>query len=83
MERTGVVDLVGLESLAYAEYYLLLTDNSALRSLRALSSFNRASGILIADNPVLPTCEADWLAARTTGASIDVYGNDDAGVCPP
>jgi hypothetical protein len=36
----------------------------------------------VRQNPALPTCEAQAICSRLTGAICTISGNDDAGACP-
>ena len=83
LTRTGVLDLVGLERLESSDAHVAIHGNAALTSLRALTGLTRAEHFSITDNPVLPTCDAEWLLGRTTWTESTVDGNDDDAVCPP
>jgi hypothetical protein len=83
LERTGITSLAGLETLQIIEEELVLLDNPALASLRALTGLAFAHHVGIGNNPVLPTCDADWLLGRVTVDISEIYGNDDGAVCPP
>jgi hypothetical protein len=82
LSRTGVTDLTGLELFEGGGTRVEIDGNPALRSLHALTSVTGAELISVTDNPVLPTCEADWLSARTNYDVFVQHGNDDNGVCP-
>ena len=57
-----------------------------LRSLRGLASLTSVvSEVEILDNPVLPSCEVEWLTARLAAdppRRINASGNDGDGICP-
>jgi hypothetical protein len=82
--RTGVVTLDGLQNLESVETGFTLENNPALSSLRALVSLTGSGGIAVIDNRALPTCEVEWLLARSTWQyPVYVSGNDDGAVCTP
>jgi hypothetical protein len=61
-----------------------LVDVSAIGSLQLQSI---VSELVIWNNPVLPTCEAVWLANKTGHRigqpNVQIGGNDDSGTCGP
>jgi len=79
---TGLTDLTGLELLEGAGSTFRIESNPALTSLQALTSVTGAEFMAVTDNTVLPTCEAEWLSARTSHEVFTTSGNDDGGSCP-
>jgi hypothetical protein len=74
----------GLSALTSISGHLSLQGNDSLASLRGFAPLANIQGFFtIRNNPLLPTCEAEWLHDRLTGiAELDsIEGNDDAGVC--
>jgi len=82
LARTGVADLVGLEQLQRADREVHVEGNPVLGSLRALTSLTETTFYNFTDNPVLPSCDVEWLLARTTWDSVSASGNDDEASCP-
>jgi hypothetical protein len=79
---TGVTTLTGLELLEGGGSTFRIESNPALASLHALTSLTGAEFMTVVDNAVLPTCEAEWLSARTSHSGFRISGNDDGGSCP-
>jgi hypothetical protein len=77
-------DLDGLSSLGVVGGDLRVRRNGALASVEGLLALERFEGdhVTIAENPVLPNCQAQQLA-ETLGASADVHGNDTEASCVP
>jgi hypothetical protein len=75
-----------LEELEVVGYYLGIGYNTSLTNIRALGGVSRVgSGLYVYDNPVLPTCEAEWLLDTIGTNNVGywyIYRNDDFGVCP-
>jgi hypothetical protein len=82
LHGTRLTTLTGLELLEGGGSTFRIESNPYLTSLRALASLTGAEFMTITDNSVLPTCEADWLIARTSHAYFLISGNDDGGACP-
>jgi hypothetical protein len=82
LARTGVADLAGLEQLERVDDAVNVEGNPALSSLRALTGLTETNLYRFTDNPALPSCDVDWLLARTTWESVDAFGNDDDASCP-
>jgi hypothetical protein len=83
IENNGqLAHLDGLASLRQVGGDLRIAKNAALASVSGLLSLERFEGeaVTIADNPVLPNCEAELLASEL-GASAEVHGNDADGTC--
>jgi hypothetical protein len=82
LHGTGVTTLTGLELFEGGGSILRIESNPALTSLRALANVTGAEFMAVTDNAVLPTCDAEWLSARTSHQVFDISGNDDGGTCP-
>ncbi len=82
LHGTAVTDLTGLELLEGGGSTFTIESNPLLTSLRALTSLTGAEFMAVTDNAALPTCEAEWLSARTSHDVFTLSGNDDGGSCP-
>jgi hypothetical protein len=65
---------------------LVIGYNTALTNLRGFGQIERIGyGLYVYENPVLPTCEVEWLIDQIGANDIGytyVINNDDSGVCP-
>lgn len=64
---------------------LRLTNNDTLETLSAPLLTQISEALVISNNPRLPTCQAQELAAQLAATPTDdvaISGNDDQGVCP-
>ena len=62
----SLTSLQGLENITYLGEELFIEDNDALETIKELGNLTFVGGdfnwsIMIQDNPMLPTCEANWL----------------------
>lgn len=76
----GAVDADGV---LVQPVFAILNNQSltSIEALTALTSVEPTTGWAIADNPRLPQCQADALAARLGADCGSCYGNDEAAVC--
>jgi hypothetical protein len=82
-ERTGLASLDGLQNLESVDSFFVLAENPELSSLRSLVGLTGNGVIEVRDNPALPSCEVDWVLARSTWREMRVSGNDDDAGCSP
>jgi hypothetical protein len=79
-----LADLSGLGSIS-SLFRLKVSRLAELRSLHDLASLTSVADRLeVVDNPKLPSCEAEWLAARVAADPpryVNLSGNDDGGTC--
>jgi hypothetical protein len=73
--------LDGLESLETINKTLVIERNNNLRSIEALESLENVENILIENNPKLPTCQAEALAARVNPPGVVRIAGNGSGSC--
>jgi len=87
LSNYSLTDLQGLEFLMDIGGDLYVEQNTNLRTILDLQKLRFLSGYsyTVAQNPELPTCEAEQLAQRLVDngftGTVEIYGNDDAATC--
>lgn len=82
-------DLDGLHALESVGGSLTIRANRRLARLNALETLAELGGerFEVAQNPLLPACQAEALADRLAGqgfaGEVSIHGNDDEAGCPP
>lgn len=80
-ELNKLETLHGLESLEEISHSLIIEDNPNLRSIEQLIGLKRVKNIGIVNNPNLPTCQAEALAARLDPPGDVIISGNGSGSC--